>query len=369
MDMARVLDRLYSGDPSRFVATRTTLARQARAEGDRELARQIDALRRPTRAAWLVNLLARSARKELTDVFELGAVLAALHLAGTPQEIQAVNGRRRRQIAMLMVKVLSLAMAEGYEPSNKTLDDVELCLQAGLAHPQAAAEILKGCLVKTPATAADFPLELFEAAALGLAPQELGRPQIPLSTAGQPGAVDPGSEAGDQRAAATTAGRLAPVISLAEARRRHAPSPAPPLPVSPEESPESEVESLAMASVEAGVEDVAATLRAEREREAALAQRLAETEREAAAAAEAATSVGRRVEQLAAELAVAQAERDAAAQASRQAQQRRDTARQEHEMAQRRAQQTEAELHEARQEKASLEAVQAMLLGREQSDS
>ena len=50
---------LYVLPPADFVAARNELVRQARAAGSREVAERLQQLRRPTRSAWLVNLLAR----------------------------------------------------------------------------------------------------------------------------------------------------------------------------------------------------------------------------------------------------------------------------------------------------------------------
>ncbi|MBO0806417.1 MAG: hypothetical protein J2P25_25490, partial [Nocardiopsaceae bacterium] len=51
---------LYGADPGAFTARRKELADEARAAGDRDAAKRITALRKPTRAAWAVNRLARA---------------------------------------------------------------------------------------------------------------------------------------------------------------------------------------------------------------------------------------------------------------------------------------------------------------------
>ncbi|QLQ15106.1 MAG: hypothetical protein HZY73_04655 [Micropruina sp.] len=48
---------LYARDPDEFVAARTALVSAARQAGDKELAKRLGMLKRPTRSAWLVNLL------------------------------------------------------------------------------------------------------------------------------------------------------------------------------------------------------------------------------------------------------------------------------------------------------------------------
>ena len=56
--MADELDELYEVKPEEFTALRTKLAAAAKQRGDMETAKQIDAARKPTAAAWVVNRLA-----------------------------------------------------------------------------------------------------------------------------------------------------------------------------------------------------------------------------------------------------------------------------------------------------------------------
>ena len=62
MDLEQAADELYAVSPDDFIAQRTALVGEARAANDRALAKEIGQLRRPTRSAWLVNILARAER-------------------------------------------------------------------------------------------------------------------------------------------------------------------------------------------------------------------------------------------------------------------------------------------------------------------
>src|SRR5512142_3207595 len=59
-------DRLYALPPEQFVAARNEAVAAARKAGDRDTAEAVAALRKPTQAAWLVNLLALR-RPDLID--------------------------------------------------------------------------------------------------------------------------------------------------------------------------------------------------------------------------------------------------------------------------------------------------------------
>src|SRR6202040_1762941 len=70
---------LYQGDPEEFMARRGELVAQAREAGETAAAKQIGALRKPTRSAWVVNRLVR-ADPEVTS--RLAALAAELHEGG-----------------------------------------------------------------------------------------------------------------------------------------------------------------------------------------------------------------------------------------------------------------------------------------------
>jgi hypothetical protein len=58
--LADAVARLYEADPDEFMPLRKDLAEAARAEGDKDAAKKITGLRKPTRSAWVVNRLVRT---------------------------------------------------------------------------------------------------------------------------------------------------------------------------------------------------------------------------------------------------------------------------------------------------------------------
>lgn len=161
MDEAREV--LYGGAPEAFVATRRDLARRARAVKDRDLATRIEALRKPSRSAWLVNQLARDPQADLEELFSLAPMLAHMHTAGSPEQLRELTVLRRRTVAALVARAVELVRAQGQSVTEQVRREVETCLEAALSHPEAARQVLQGSLVKAPETAAAFPLDLFEA--------------------------------------------------------------------------------------------------------------------------------------------------------------------------------------------------------------
>ena len=69
-----IAGELYGVDPDAFVAARTAAVAGAKAAGDKALAREVATLRKPTRSAWLLNLLTRTQPERLAVLPELGAL-------------------------------------------------------------------------------------------------------------------------------------------------------------------------------------------------------------------------------------------------------------------------------------------------------
>ena len=70
--MEKELDSLYAAPLDEFVAERDALAKRLRADGDREAADRVKALRKPSAAVWAVNQLARRQQKDYRALLEAG---------------------------------------------------------------------------------------------------------------------------------------------------------------------------------------------------------------------------------------------------------------------------------------------------------
>ncbi|QDP94605.1 hypothetical protein FOE78_00560 [Microlunatus elymi] len=148
MDLDQVAAELYAGAPEDFTARRKTRADEARAAGDRSLAKQITALRRPTRSAWIVNLLTDQAADELAELLDLGAALVQAQQQLSGPELRRLSGRRHAAIAALVRRGTQLAEVRGHTPSEATLREVSATLQAALSDPEIAAEVRQGRLAQ-----------------------------------------------------------------------------------------------------------------------------------------------------------------------------------------------------------------------------
>jgi hypothetical protein len=146
VDLEDVADELYGLPPEEFIAARREREAQARAAGDRALAKEIAALGKPSTAAWVCNLLAREQRAEVDGLVELGGMLreAQENLAG--DELRELDVQRRRLVAALARQGRALAYQHGHPVTTAVADQVEETLRAALADPEAAEELGAGRL-------------------------------------------------------------------------------------------------------------------------------------------------------------------------------------------------------------------------------
>jgi hypothetical protein len=146
---ADVLDRLYQVPPERFVAARDEAVEAARRAGDGAAARAIAGLRRPTVAAWLVNLLARRRTELVADLLELGEALRAAQRDLRGEELRELSTRRRAAIGGLVAEARKLAREAGRSGrENLPLTEVEATLTAALVEPELAEDVRAGALTK-----------------------------------------------------------------------------------------------------------------------------------------------------------------------------------------------------------------------------
>jgi hypothetical protein len=130
---------LYEADPDGFTARRTELAEHARDAGEPAVAKQINALRRPTRSAWVVNRLVRSDPGIRSRLDALAADLG-----------EAADGARIRELttarARLVDELTRTALAEVPAPAAALREEVTATFDAAIADPEVAGRL--GTLVR-----------------------------------------------------------------------------------------------------------------------------------------------------------------------------------------------------------------------------
>ncbi len=144
-----LVDALYSAPPEGFVAARDDAVRAARERGDREFATAAARLRRPTRAAWLANLLARRRPEQLEGLLGLAGSLADAQRTLDGAALRALSSQRRKLVTAMAREAGQLAR-EAHEPAGDALvREVAEILEAALADPVVADEVRSGRLTRT----------------------------------------------------------------------------------------------------------------------------------------------------------------------------------------------------------------------------
>ncbi|WP_380157258.1 hypothetical protein [Kineococcus sp. R86509] len=148
MDFPTLLDELYAVPPGEFTATRDRWAREARDDGDRELAGRIAGLKKPPVSAWAVNLLVRERRDEVEQLLELGAAMreATASLAGP--ELRELGVQQHQVLDAMRVQAGRLTLAAGVRLSLDVGEKVVATLRAGMSDPAAADAVRSGTLVR-----------------------------------------------------------------------------------------------------------------------------------------------------------------------------------------------------------------------------
>jgi hypothetical protein len=168
MDLQGAADQLYAISPDDFVAQRTALVAEARAAMDRSLAKEIGQLRRPTRSAWLVNILARAEPERVTELLELGSALQRAQQRMAGDELRRLSKERRTMIDSLSRRAGELGAEQEYAATDAAIQEVSQTLQAALGDPAVAGLVRAGRVTAAVSYGGFGPADLTSALAASL---------------------------------------------------------------------------------------------------------------------------------------------------------------------------------------------------------
>jgi hypothetical protein len=166
-----LVERLYTAAPDGFVAARAEAVAAARAAGDAAAAREIARLRKPTVAAWLVNLLANRRPELMAELVELSDALRSAQRELRGPQLRELSVQRRAAVNALVgeAKALAVAADPRMTAGKLPLAEVEATLNAAFSDAEVAEQVRSGRLVRA-ASYAGFG--------------EVPRPQLRLVTGG-----------------------------------------------------------------------------------------------------------------------------------------------------------------------------------------
>ena len=146
--VAAAVAELYGADPDAFMERRKALVAAAREAGDKESAAAIAALRKPTRAAWVVNRLARAEPSAAGRLADLAGELRAAEAAKDGRRLRELSAARGALIDGLTNRALAADGSGGSDPPAALRAEVTATLTAALADPETAAGFAAGTLTK-----------------------------------------------------------------------------------------------------------------------------------------------------------------------------------------------------------------------------
>jgi hypothetical protein len=148
VDLDSVAHELYGVPLGDFVATRNGRAKEARAAGDRELAAEIQALMKPTTAAWLVNQLSREHADDLAELLDLGRELREASAKLDGDTMRRLGRRRNELVNELLVQARRLGTDRDTPVSDDVAEDVRRTLEASFSDSEVADEVSRGRLAR-----------------------------------------------------------------------------------------------------------------------------------------------------------------------------------------------------------------------------
>jgi hypothetical protein len=201
--LLEVADELYALPLERFTPERD--ARVKAAKGDKELVAALKALRKPSVAAWVVNLLVRREAAQVEQVLAVGAALREAQEGMDGAELRALTKQRRQLTSAVTAQARALAAEEGVRVTSSVADEVEATLTAGLVDPEAARAVRSGLLVRSLRTTGVDTVDVAAAVALSDALGFAASPTAAATPAPPELHVVPGDEAARRREVAEEA--------------------------------------------------------------------------------------------------------------------------------------------------------------------
>lgn len=170
MTLQDVADELYALPPEDFTAARDAVAK---ATEDKDLKKEVKALRRPTVSAWLVNRLALERADLLDQLLALGPALAQAQTGRSGDDLRRLGAQRRELVAVV---VRTAVQDAGREVPAATSAEVAQTLEAALADPATADAVRSGHLVRAVSYAGFGGVDLDGAVAVTAPPRRPVKP-------------------------------------------------------------------------------------------------------------------------------------------------------------------------------------------------
>lgn len=170
MTLLEEAEALYGLALGEFTSRRDERAKALRAE-ERERAEQVKALKKPSLAAWVLNLLVRREPDQVAQLVSVGAALRDAAESLDAAQLRALTAQRRQLTAAVTTVARRHALAEGQKVTESVAEEVEGTLTAAMVSASAAEALQSGLLVRAFSTTG---VDDLDAAAFVAVPEAIG---------------------------------------------------------------------------------------------------------------------------------------------------------------------------------------------------
>jgi hypothetical protein len=167
-DLLGIADELYALSLGDFTPARDAKAKELKGS---DLAARVKALKKPSLAAWVVNLLVRHETDQVEQVLTVGAALREAQASMSGDELRALTRQRRQLTAAVTTRARALSREHGQKVTDAVAEQVEATLTASMVDEGCATAVRSGLLVTALSATGVDAVALDKAVAL---PEALG---------------------------------------------------------------------------------------------------------------------------------------------------------------------------------------------------
>jgi hypothetical protein len=221
VDLETAAEELYALTPDDFIERRQQLVAEAKQSRDRQLATDIGRLRKPTRSAWLINLLARAEPDSVSSLLELGAALQEAQQRMAGDELRTLSAERRKTVDALARRAVALGGEQGYSAPDGALQEVSQTLQTAMSDPDIGDLVRAGRVTQAVTYGGFGPTELAAALEASIPAKAPSPSKEPAKAAPSP-KPDAKQRRAAEKAAAEASKRVAAAREAAESAEAEA---------------------------------------------------------------------------------------------------------------------------------------------------
>jgi hypothetical protein len=174
--LLEIAHELYGLEPGDFIKERDARVKALRSDGEDGLASRVKALKKPSTAAWVVDLLVRADAEQVQQVVELGAAMREAQQGMDGKQLRELTAQRRKLTSAVTSRARELAAEHDVRVTDPIAEQVEATLTAAMIDPEAARAVRSGLLVGTLEATGFGPVDAASAVA---APDALGFEPLP----------------------------------------------------------------------------------------------------------------------------------------------------------------------------------------------